>query len=78
MLSAPPDARDPLSADELEHFHWLVIEPRAVAVLTKPQLARLLDDRERLIDIVRELVYGPTGIVDALERAESVLIRVAG
>lgn len=77
---APLDTRDlpPLSAETLEHMHWLVIDPLAVAVLTKPDLARLLDDRKQLIAALRELAGPRRNWPDTRERAERLLIRVEG
>lgn len=83
----------PLTAETLEHMNWLVIEPAAVAVLTKPQLGRLLDDRKQLIEALQYIFEhitdkhrGPRDLYPAfgldarraIEMASAALARVRG
>jgi hypothetical protein len=68
----------PLAADELQHLTWLASSCPAVPLLTKPQLARLLDDRTRLILALRNLLRCPAIDDRWREPAERVLLRVDG
>jgi len=78
----------PLSTDVLDHLHWLVIEPAAVAAIRKSELARLLDDRTRLISVLerllryceRQFIGWPSnlGVVDIRNETCAVLSRIKG
>jgi hypothetical protein len=65
----------PLTIDELQHLTWLASSCTAVPLLTKPQLARLLDDRARLIVALRNLAEFRPSIRDEIEE---LLARVVG
>jgi hypothetical protein len=65
----------PLTADELQHFTWLASSTYALPMLTKPQLARLLDDRARLLAALRNLAeFRPS----LREEVDAVLLMVEG
>lgn len=67
----------PLTPTMLEHLRWLAEHPNAVAIVDKPVLARLLDDRRELINAMREWLRD-TGSPYLAEQAERLLLRMEG
>jgi hypothetical protein len=78
VASSDPSDLPPLTAEVLEHLRWLVETPCAIPQLDKPTLARLLDDRARLIEAVHTLLLCHAIGEQWREPAECLLIRVEG